>query len=57
MKIVINEEEKKIIIELLKKMHTEISTEIHHCKTNDFKTHLKDQLNRVETLIEKLNAA
>ena len=57
MKIVINEDEKNIMIEMLKKTLEEISTEIHHCKTNDYKSHLKDQQVKVETLLGKINSA
>lgn len=57
MKIVINEEEKSIILDMLKKALDEISIEIHHCRTNDFKVYLKDQSTKVEALLGKINAA
>ena len=57
MKVVINEEEKNIIIEMLKKAIEEISVEIHHCRTNDFKDYLKEQSTKVESLLEKIKAA
>jgi len=57
MKIVINEDEKKIILEMLTKALEEISVEIRHCRTNDFKVLLKDQSTKVEALIGKINAA
>lgn len=53
MKLEINEDERTIIIDMLKKAQAEIPIEIHHCRTNDFKTFLKDQLVKVEALLKK----
>ena len=53
MKLEINDEERAILLEMLKKAQAEIPIEIHHCRTNDFKTYLKDQLARVESLLKK----
>ena len=57
MKVEIKEEEKNNIIEMLKKAIEEISVEIHHCRTNDFKDYLKEQSTKVESLLEKIKAA
>jgi len=54
MKLDINEDEKAIILEMLKKEEASIPIEIHHCRTNDFKTLLKAKLESVESLIKKL---
>lgn len=53
MKLEITDEERTIIIDMLKKAQAEIPIEIHHCRTNDFKTFLKDQLVKVEALLKK----
>ncbi|HNX23557.1 MAG TPA: hypothetical protein PKG60_05885 [Spirochaetota bacterium] len=54
MKLEITEEERTIIVDMLKKAQAEIPIEIHHCRTNDFKTFLKDQLAKVEALLKKI---
>lgn len=53
MKLEINDEERSILLEMLKKAEAEIPIEIHHCGTNDFKVYLKDQLAKVQALIKK----
>lgn len=53
MKLELNDEERTIIVEMLKKAQAEIPIEIHHCRTNDFKTYLKEQLIKVEALLKK----
>ncbi len=53
MKIEFNDEEISIIVEMLKKEQAEIPVEIHHCRTNDFKTFLKEKLVKVEKLLKK----
>lgn len=54
MKLEITDDERTIIVDMLKKAQAEIPVEIHHCRTNDFKTFLKDQLVKVESLLKKL---
>jgi len=53
MKLEINDDERTIIVELLKKEQAKIPIEIHHCRTNDFKTYLKEQLAKVDSLLKK----
>ncbi len=53
MKLEITDDERAMIVEMLKKAQAEIPIEIHHCRTNDFKTYLKDQLVKVEELLKK----
>lgn len=53
MKLDITDDERAILVEMLKKAQAEIPIEIHHCRTNDFKVYLKDQLAKVDTLLKK----
>lgn len=53
MKLEINDDERAIVLEVLKKLQASLPVEIHHCKINDYKTHLKDRLAKVEGLIKK----
>ena len=53
MKIEIDDEERAIIVEMLRKEEAEIPVEIHHCRTVDFKTFLKEKLVKVEALLKK----
>ncbi len=53
MQLEINDEEKNIIADMLKKAQAEIPVEIHHCRTNDFKVFLNDQLIKVGILLKK----
>jgi len=53
MKLDITDEEREIIVHMLKKAQAEIPIEIHHCRTNDFKTFLKEQQAKVDALLKK----
>jgi hypothetical protein len=53
MKLEITDDERAVLLEMLKKAQAEIPVAIHHCRTNDFKTHLKEHLTKVETLLKK----
>ncbi len=55
MKIELNEDERVLIVDMLKKAQDEISVEIRHCRTNDYKVLLKDQLAKVEQLSKKIH--
>jgi len=54
MKLDINDDERVMLLEMLKKAEAGIPIEIHHSSTNDFKAHLKERLVKVEALIKKL---
>jgi len=53
MKLEITDDERAVIVEMLKKAQAEIPVEIHHCRTNDFKAYLKEHLSKVEVLLKK----
>jgi len=53
MKLELNDDERTIIVEMLKKAQAEIPIEIHHCRTNDFKAYLKDRLGKIDALLKK----
>lgn len=55
MKLEINDDERVLIADMLKKAQEEISIEIRHCRTNDYKVLLKDQLAKVEQLSKKVH--
>jgi hypothetical protein len=54
MKIEVTQEEKSIIEELLSKELSDLPIEIHHCRTNEYKTMLKDKQKHVEDLFERI---
>jgi hypothetical protein len=53
MQLEINAEERNIIVDMLKKAQSEIPVELHHCRTNDFKVFLNDQLAKIDALLKK----
>jgi hypothetical protein len=53
MQLEISVEERNIIVDMLKKAQAEIPVELHHCRTNDFKVFLNDQLSKIDVLLKK----
>ncbi len=54
MNLEINEDEKIILEVLVNRALAEIPIEIHHCKTPDFKVHLKEKQTAIERIAEKI---
>jgi len=50
----INEEERTVVIELLERALADYPEEISRCKTNIFKTMLKDHMTKVESVLNKM---
>jgi len=54
MQIELHAEEIALLEEILNRSLAEIPIEIHHCKTPDFKAHLKEKQKLIESISEKL---
>ena len=54
MQIELQTDERALLEEILNRSLAEIPIEIHHCKTPDFKAHLKEKQKLIESIAEKL---
>lgn len=53
----ITKPEMDLIVELLQREHEELLKEIHHSEIHDYRDKLKDRLELVDALTEKLQAS
>ena len=54
MKLEVEKDEIALLHEMIHKELMSLPVEIHHCRTVDFKAHLKKKLEIVEKLMEKV---
>lgn len=57
MKSIFTNEELELLLEMIKKELSTMPIEIHHTRTGEFKTYLKEKQANLEKLLNKVTAA